>query len=74
MEESIAKFSNEEKKLHKTTIKNHLTTNTNLFQDFRHEKVEEMKKLKKEIEFMEENLEKIQTQYSEFNKLQKDKK
>jgi GTPase Era involved in 16S rRNA processing len=73
MEESIAKFANEEKKIHTRTIENHLSNNTDVFQDFRHEKVEEIKKLKKEIEFMEENLEKIQTQYSEFNKLKKDK-
>lgn len=73
MNESIAKFADEEKKIHEEAIKNHLTNNTDIFQDFRHEKIKEIKKLKKEIEFVEENLEKIQTQYSEFNKLKKDK-
>lgn len=73
MEDSIAKFSNEEKRIHKITIKSHLATNNDIFQDFRHEKIKEINKLQKEIKFMEENLEKIQTQYSEFNKLKKDK-
>ncbi len=74
MEESIAKFSNKEIETHARTIKNHLINNIEIFQHFRHEKIEEINKLKKEIESMEKNLEKVQIQITEFNKLKKDEK
>jgi len=73
MEESISKFSNNEKKIHKTKLKKYLVTNSDMFQKFRHERQIEMDKLQKEIRSREDSLESIKIQYSEFNKLKKDK-
>lgn len=72
MEESISKFSDHEKDIHKITIKKHLDNNSNMFQEFRHERQVEMDKLQKEIISREDSLEQIKIQYREFQNIQKD--
>lgn len=72
MEESISKFSNNEKQIHKTALKKFLLNNTDMFQEFRHERQIEMDKLQKEIITREYSLEIIKIQYSEFKNKLKD--
>lgn len=63
MEESILKFSNIEKGNHKKLVKAYLENNSRMFQEFRHNKIREIEKLKEEIQSSKNNLGLIKAQY-----------
>jgi len=71
MENSIIKFSDKEKNIHKNNIKTYLMHNTDIFQDFRHIKQKEIDLLKVDIGSIEENLKLIKSQYIDFTKITK---
>jgi len=71
MEDSISKFVNIEKENHKKSIKSHLGNNFGMFQDFRHNKIVEMDKIKEEIQSKKDSLGTVKAQYSEFQNINK---
>ncbi|HIP13589.1 MAG TPA: hypothetical protein EYG73_12850 [Arcobacter sp.] len=71
MEESISKFSNIEKENHKKSIKAYHENNSGMFQEFRHNKIREMEKLKEEIQSSKDSLGTVKAQYNEFQDVKK---
>ena len=71
MEDSISKFVNIEKENHKKSIKSYLGNNFGMFQDFRHNKIVEMDKIKEEIQSKKDSLGTVKAQYSEFQNINK---
>ena len=71
MEVSISKLSNIEKANHKKSIKGYLKSNFGMFQDFRHNKIKEMDRLKEEIKSTKDSLGLVKFQYSEFQNIEK---
>lgn len=72
MEESISKFSGNEKDVHRSTIKNYLANNSDIFQEFRHTKQKEIDSLQEKIGSNVKNLKIVQNQYNDFVKITKD--
>ncbi len=72
LEESIAKFCEEDKGQHKKKIKSYLENNKTIFQDFRHAKQREIDSLKEDIKKQDEELKKAQKQFKLFNEKTKE--
>ncbi|CAA6808834.1 MAG: Bacterial dynamin-like protein [uncultured Sulfurovum sp.] len=73
MKDSVLKFLDNEKNVHKDSIKTYLMNNTDIFQKFRHIKQKEIDSLVEDITSMEKNLISVQSKYSNFIKMTKGK-
>lgn len=72
MEETVKSFVEQEKKNYEKAINELKNSNSNIFQDFRHNKQKEINKLQDDIKDSEKNLKVVEKQLEDFNNLTKE--